>query len=363
MKVLCERDALRTALGHVASRARSKSPIPILHHVMIEATADNRVALTATDLDTCCVATCPGEVTRPATTTVSADRLARLVDGMPAGAQVLFDLRGTDLHVESGRSRYKLPTLPASDFPETASITDGIDITLVPAEAKRLFGEPTPAVSTEATRFYLCGVHLAQRKGQIMATATNGICLVRLTVKNGAKFDKGYIIPKVAMVEIVKLAGNGNVSLRIDDNRIEARAGNVVFTSKLIDATYPDADRVIPAPQAEYLEVERPEFTSAFKRLAGLAEDGSTIDIRWKSGEQSIEMSLSGSGSGTESVGCDCAMPAGEISFQPHILGEMLDVFGGEVIQLHAVPNSPMLIVDPADTALTVVAMPCRSKG
>jgi DNA polymerase-3 subunit beta len=141
-------------------------------------------------------------------------------------------------------------------------------------------------------------------------------------------------------------------------------SGNVVFTSKLIDATYPDMDQIIPKPADAYISMQRADFVGAFKRLSGLEAENSTINIRWKADEGSIEMALTGNGSGVESVSCECGIRDGEIAFQPNILGGMLDVVKGDVIQLHITdPNGPMVIVDPDDPGLTVIAMPCKGKG
>lgn len=365
MKLICERDALSAALGHVASRARNKLKIPILEHVLLDATSANKLSLSGTDLSTRCVATCPAEIAAPASTTVSADRLARLVEGMPTGSQVKLELRGTDLHIECGKSRYKLPTMPASDFPEMSPVEGGSQFELRAADVKRLFGETSPGLPPNDSRMYLFGGFLAQGKaGHVTVTTTDGLRLVRLSIKNAdAKLAGGYIIPKPTMPELVKLAAVGDLTLRFSDNLIEATAGNVVFTSKLIDATYPDMDRFITDVSEARIKVDRAELVAAFKRLTGIEDDNSTIDIRWKPGEP-LEMSLTGNGSGAETVACECELPAGEIAFRPDILGGMLDVVKGDVIDLLITgPHSPMRIHDDNDPELVVIAMPCKSRG
>lgn len=362
MKLICERDAFRAALSHVAGRARSKTKIPILQHVLLSATISNRLSLTTTDLDARCVCTCAAEVSEASDTTVSADRLTRLIDGMPQGAQVTLHLKGSDLHVECGRSKYKLPTLPAADFPEMDCVEDGTDITLKAADAKRIFTDAFAALPANDSRIMLFGGHLSQSKGGLMLTGCDGIRLVRLTLPNEAKLSRGYIIPKPVMPELVKLAAIGDLRLRCNDRLIEVTSGNVVLTSKLIQSEYPDMERVIPALQDGFVEVDRSEFMAAFKRLAGIEGDNSTLNLRWVTDESAVEMSLSGEGTGTESVTCKCTASSGEIAFKPGILGSMLDVVKGELLRLHPSDmNGPLRIVDPADASLTVVAMPCRA--
>jgi DNA polymerase-3 subunit beta len=364
MKLICERDALRSALSHVASRARNKLKIPVLEHVKIE-TADKALSLAATDLSTFCAATIPAEVSAAGATTVSADRLSRLAEGMPMGSQVTLDLHGNDLHVVCGRSRYKLPTLPAQDFPEMVKVENGAELTLTVAEAKRLLGDAASAMPANDSRIYLFGAFLSQRdKDHIMVTSTDGIRLARAAVSSNAKLARGYLIPRPALPELLKLAALGDLAMRFNDNVIEVSAGNVVFTSKLIDATFPDMDKIIPRRSPTFIEVARWEFASAIKRLVGLEDENSTINISWTAGAAAIDIGLTGNGTGTESVACKCDINAGDIAFRPNILSEMLDVGDGDTIQLHiSGPNNPMLIIDADDPDLTVIAMPCKARG
>lgn len=364
MKLICERDALSSALGHVASRARNKLKIPILEHVLINAYPDNRLVLTGTNLETRCVATVPAEVSSDGATTVSADRLARLVDGLPQGSQVKFDLKGTDLHIECGKSRYKLPTMPAEDYPEMAEIADGNELAIRAADIKRLFGETAPGLPANDARIYLFGGFLEpDSAGHIRVTATDGLRLVRIAVKNAdAALDQGYIIPKPTMPELVKLAALGDLTLRFGSGLVEASVANIVFTSKLIDAVYPEMGRFIP-DLAPGIMVDRAELVSALKRLTGVEDDNSTINIHWKPGEP-LEMTLFGEGSGAEAVPCECEAAEGAIAFRPQILGGMLDVMKGEILRLIPTgPTSPMRIHDEKDPGLSVIAMPCQGRN
>lgn len=362
MNLICERDALHAALAHVASRARNKLKIPILQHVRIDA-VDNRLTFTATDLDTRSEATLPAEISEAGSTTVSGDRLARLVDGMPQGAQVSLIDDDTELQVMCGKSRYKLPTLPVEDFPNMDRPSDGAEIAINGPDAKRLFGEPIAAAATTDDRKHLTGGFLHQPEpGKIGIICTSGIQLVRIVLPSKDHLDRGYILPKPAMAELLKLASRGEINIRVSNNLIEASSGNCVFTSKLIEATFPDLDRFMNGASEAFIMVDRTEFCAAFNRLKGLMDDGSTLNIEWSPG-QPLAMTLAGEGSGSESVACECDIDAGLIAFSPTVLGPMLDLHKGDMLHLHMTSNQgPMKILDPAAPGLTVIAMPCRPR-
>lgn len=364
MKLICERDVLHSALIHVVTRARNKLKIPILTHVKIVA-ADARLTLTATDLDTRSEAHFPAEIALPGATTVAAERLARLVDGWPQGAQVRLDLKDDELTVECGRSRYRLPTLPVEDFPLISEPDNCVEFTLKTADAKRLFGEPIVASVDTAGRIMLEGGHLAQFKpGEIAVTCTDGKRLTRLCLPSDASLSRSYILPKPAMAEMVKLASRGELSVQCSNNLVKVTAGNFTFYSKLIEADYPDLSRIIPGAKPNFILMDRAEFATALKRLTGLANDNSTINIEWQPGQSFVEIALTGDGSGSESVACECDVQAGLIAFAPNILMGMLDAVKGEMVQLHINGSSgAMRLADPDDPGLTVLAMPCQPRA
>lgn len=364
MKLICERDSLNAALHHVSTRARSKLKIPILQHVKIDA-ANNGLTLTATDLDTRSEARVPAEIATSGATTVNADRLSRLVEGLPTGSQVDIESRENELRVECGRSRYKMPTLPIEDFPLMTELQNPIEFALSAADVKRLMGEPIAAAVTTEARPFLHSGHFHQLSpDQLAVVCTDGARLVRMSISTDLALKRSYIIPKPTMIEIVKLAARGGeLRFRLGNNLIEASTGNLSFTSKLVDAEYPNVERVIPPLTAQSIMVDRAEFVGAFKRLVGLTNEYSIIDIEWGGSEPWLAMTLDGEGSGSERIACECDLPNGRVAFAPAVLGSMLEVFKCDVLHLH--PGGlqrPMRIVDPDDDGLLVLAMPCGSK-
>jgi DNA polymerase-3 subunit beta len=363
MKIVCEREALDRALGLVISRARNKTKIPILTHVLLQA-ADNRLTVAATDLNTASEASLPAEVHEAAATTVAADRFAQLVSLMPAGAQISLHLTEHQLVMKRGRSIYKLPTLSAADWPEmTTYPQEAIELTLPCTDVKRLFGEPAPAIVTDLARPYLEGGCLYQLEpGRIAVVGTDTKRLIRISAAGPQVFDGRYIVPKPSMGEIVKLATEGDVTFLCAPNLLVVKARGCTFVTRLVDGTYPKCEKFIP-DIGDYIAVDRAEFVAAMKRLDELTNEYSVLNIRWDEGAQNLDLTLSGEGSGVESVACECGLPAGRVSFYPKILASVLNAFSGEIIQFHiTTAQKPVRMVDPAAPEITAMGMPCAPK-
>ena len=185
MKVTLERAALLKALGHVHRIVEKRNTIPILSNVLIEA-ADGQVTLKATDLDLEATESVPADVTQPGATTVPAHVIYEIVRKLPDGAQVSLEMAGDagQLLMRSGRSKFYLQALPASDFPDITVGEFPHRFALPAIELKRLIDNTQFAISTEETRYYLNGIyfHTADIGGATMlrAAATDGHRLARV---------------------------------------------------------------------------------------------------------------------------------------------------------------------------------------
>ena len=212
MKVTMERTTLLKALGHVHRIVERRNTIPILSNVLIEA-SEGRVALKSTDLDLEATETAPADVAQSGATTVPAHVIYDIVRKLPEGAQLSLEITGESgqLLLRSGRARFFLQSLPASDFPDLTAGEFSHRFLLPAVELKRLIDNAQFAISTEETRYYLNGIffHTVDVGGATMlrAVATDGHRLARVetTAPEGAAGMPGVIAPRKAVGEVQKL--------------------------------------------------------------------------------------------------------------------------------------------------------------
>lgn len=364
MKFLCERDGLKDALAAVIGRTKSTSLIPILSHVLLEAKS-NVLTLCGNDLDSSSRTRLAAEVTTPGAGAVPADRLSQLIAGMPSGAQVSFSLEGARLSVRAGRSVYGIPTLPADDFPGMLQADGGDKITLTPAQVERIFGVPEPMVSTEETRPYLCGIFLHTVGKALSGVATDGHRLMR-TIAPECKvsdFDS-VLIPTRACQEFVRLAKQ-DCEFSLSANIVTLKTGDVEFSTKLIDATFPDYQRVIPQSEISFT-FDCKDMDAMLARLETIRDKIKSRPIckmSWLDNPTVATLTVeSDAGRGDEQVECDLVeRPAGEVGFQVGYLRNIIDAMDCETIRMFIDdPMTPIRIENPADSNVVAVLVPCR---
>ena len=372
MKITVERSAFLKALSHVQSVVERRNTIPILSNVMIDA-GKSQLKLTATDLDIEIVESLPADVLRNGSATAPAHMLYDIVRKLPEGAQVHVELltsEGGRLSVSAGSVRFELACLPKEDFPQMSAGVLPHRFRLAADDLKRLIDKTRFAISTEETRFYLNGSYLhAAKDGKtatMRAAATDGHRLARfeLDLPDGAADMPGIIIPRKTVVELRRLLDDaeGGVDISLSDTKIQFTTDGVELTSKLIDGTFPDYQRVIPAGNDKALVLDSKEFAHSVDRVSTISADKTrAVKLNLTQDKLTLSVVNPDSGTATEELGATYNAPPIEVGFNARYLLDITgQIEGKEVRFLLSDAGSPTIIEDNDDPRTLYVLMPMR---
>jgi DNA polymerase III subunit beta len=371
MKVTVERAELLKSLGHVHRVVERRNTIPILANVLVKADR-GKLSLKATDLDLEVTDSIAAEVSPGGSTTVPAHMFYEIVRKLPDGAQIVLEGSGDRavLSLRAGRSRFTLQTLPESDFPDLAAGDMSHSFKVAAADLKRLIDKTQFAISTEETRYYLNGIYLhtagTAKAGMLRAVATDGhrLAQVELPLPQGAAGMPGIIVPRKTVGEVQRLieTGEGEVAVELSAGKIRFTIGNVVLTSKLIDGTFPDYARVIPANNDKSLIVDKKDFEAAVDRVSTVSsERGRAVKLSITGGRLVLSVTNPDSGSATEEIEVEYEADPLDIGFNSRYLLDIAAQIEGEVAVLKlADPGSPTLIQDKDAKGALYVLMPMR---
>lgn len=372
MKLTIERSDLLNALSHVQNVVERRNTIPILSNVLLEASG-GELKLTATDLDIEAVDSADAKVAQDGAITAPAGTLFDVIRKLPSGAEIELETQPDNqrLAMRAGRSRFELPTLPASDFQTMASNDGGASFTIGAADLARLIDKTRFAISTEETRYYLNGVYLHGAKDEkdkavLRTVATDGhrLALAEIKAPKGAEDLEGVIVPRKAIAEARRLIDglDGDVHIDVSDTKIVVKAGRATLTSKLIDGSFPDYARVIPQGNEKKLTIDNKAFEAAVDRVATVsAERSRSVKMSMDDGRLTLAVNHAETGAGNEELEASYASDAMEIGFNAKYL---LDIAGqieaDECEFMFNDPASPALVLDPADDSARYVLMPLR---
>ena len=370
MRLTIDKPGLAKALAHVASVVERRNTIPILSNVLLTAGA-NDLKLTATDLDMELVETVSCTSKGDGAITMPAHMFYDIVRKLPEGEiELNRDAEQERLVITCGPAQFSLQTLPADDFPALSVEDLGHAFTLPASDLKRLIEKTRFAISTEETRYYLNGIYLheaeADGKPTLRAVATDGhrLAQVELPLPAGAKGMPGVIVPRKTVLELSKLVedADGEVRVELSPSKIRVSVGRVVLTSKLIDGTFPDYERVIPQGNDKRLEVDNATFAQAVDRVSTLSSDkGRAVKLALESGKLTLSVNNPESGSATEELAVEYDYDPLEIGFNARYLLDISGQLESGTAEFHlADPGSPTMVRDLKDDSALYVLMPMR---
>jgi DNA polymerase III subunit beta len=343
-----------------------RNTIPILSNVLIEAGEDGSIRLMATDLDLQVDESVPANVAQPGATTVAAHTLFDIVRKLPEGSQVELTAAEGKMQLTAGRSRFNLSTLPRDDFPVIAEGELPCRFELPAATLRQIIDKTRFAISTEETRYYLMGIFLHVADDQLKAAATDGHRLARVTVPrpDGADGMPDVIVPRKCVAELRKLLDEleGTVEVSLSATKIRFGLGAAVLTSKLIDGTFPDYNRVIPTANDKLLKLDPKSFSAGVDRVATIASE-KTRAVKMSLDRDKVTLSVTSpeSGMATEELPADYGADGLEIGFNARYLLDILHEIEGDTVEVHlADAAAPTLLRENDKSSALYVLMPMR---
>jgi len=370
MKLSIERAQLFKSLQHVQSVVERRNTIPILSNVKLVA-GDAGLSLNATDLDLDITETVPAEVAEPGATTAPAHILFDIVRKLPDGAVVeLSTPEDGQMMLTSGRSRFALSALSVEEFPAMTGGALTHSFRIAAADLRGLIDRTRFAIAVEETRYYLNGIFLHQSAAEgvpvLRAVATDGhrLARVELPLPEGAQGMPGVILPRKTVTELRKLIEDtaADISVSLSDSRVRFAFDDAVMSSKLIDGTFPDYERVIPTDNDKVLEVDCKVFSQAVDRVSAVSSEKSrAVKVQVQNGLVKLSASSPESGSAEEELEAAYDGAPLEIGFNARYLLDIMGQIEGDAARFGMLDAaSPTVVRDVADASAVYVLMPMR---
>ena len=373
MKFRADRATLMKSLAHVQNVVEKRNTIPILANVLL-AVRDGKLTIAATDLEIALVEEVPAETLRDGAVTAPATTLYEIVRRQPENAAIELDHAGGDapLTLRAGRYTTSLVVLSVDEFPKLDAGRLTHTFSLSALSLRGLIDRTKFAISTEETRYYLNGIYLhaaeADSRPVLRAVATDGHRLARVEepLPEGAAGLPGVIVPRKTVNELRKLLDevSGEIETALSETRIRFTIGPMRLTSKLIDGTFPDYDRVIPRNNDKILRVDQKDFAAAVSRVSAISsERHRPVKLSLARDLLVISAANPEQGSATEELESDrIKYDSGplEIGFQARYLNDVTDQMQGDVEFVFADGAAPTLVRDPGDPRAIYVLMPMR---
>lgn len=272
MKIKVTQEKLSKALNNVSRIAIGKVTLPILNNVLIR--VDNKkVSLITTNLDMAIVDFLPVSSSEDGVITVPAKLLAEFVSNLPKGENIEISSNDTKVTITAGKYSSTINGVLADDFPELPEIDekDAVIYKVGVDEFKTSIGQVIIASSNDLTRPALTGVYFNTFDNTLAIAATDGYRLAEKKMIDKVESEVKAIVPSNSLQEVLRAISDDveEVEISFNNDLVRFRLGEVEIISKLIDASFPDYQKLIPKDCTIESTINREELIRV-TRLAAL---------------------------------------------------------------------------------------------
>lgn len=365
MKITLSRAPLLQAVQRCQSVVEKRHTIPILANILLK-TKENSLHITATDLEVGIRSQIPATVEAAGAVTVSARKLFDIIKELNPEQDITMETGEGFISIRSGRSRFRLASLAAAEYPGLKEEENGASMGLPGSMLAEMIAATSFAMSTDETRKYLTGTLFeleAQHVLRLVTTDGHRLALAEAKLEQDTVPGR-CIVPRKTVIEIRKLCEehNGQVQLFLGERQIRLEAGDNILISKLIDASFPVYQDVIPSGNPNHAVIERSEFDQVLRRCMIVANEF-THDVRLNFNNEKLDISTHNAEQeeSEESIAAEYSGQDTMIGFNGRYLRDVLSAVNSNSVRMEIRDGlSPVLMYGNDDGQARYVIMPMR---
>ena len=272
------------------------------------------------------------------------------------------------LQIKSDHSEFKLVTMQVEDFSLVEQIQDDNSIMIDGEQLKQLIDLTVYATSTDTDRPIFCGtlVEIEGNELTMVGTDTHRMAVKKVTLDAALDNPMRIVIPKRTVEEVSRVLPSDQpvmVKLIWNRNQVAIVFDTVYIISRLIEGTYPDYKRVIPAKFDASAILNRREFASSLDRVYFMAKDMSYSAIRydWEENQVTLSSQSADIGMVKDIVLCTFEGNPFTINFNGKYIDELLKHSTGERIHMYLQEQGAMVIRQDNNDHYTYVVTPVHT--
>lgn len=366
MHFVISREGFLKPLQLVSGVVERRQTLPVLSNVLLDLNG-SELSLTGTDLEVELVGRVKvDQAHESGAVTVPARKLLDICKSLSDDATIDLSFRDNKVTLKSGRSKFTLTTLPASEFPGVEEELDTFSITMAQSKLRELLDSTSFAMAQQDVRYYLNGMLFEVAGDYLRVVATDGhrLAMETLDMSNPIVEPQQLILPRKGIMEMARLLtdDSGEISLTFGRNHIRASVAAFIFTSKLVDGKFPDYNRVLPKGGNKVLLGNCQELRQAFARASILSnEKYRGVRVLLSHGELKILANNPEQEEAEEIVSVDYEGESLEIGFNVSYLIDVLSTLSSKRARITlSDPNSSALLEAEEGSAALYVVMPMR---
>ena len=372
MKFSIHRESFLEGIQKTLSIVEKKTTMPILNNVLIKA-EKNKITIIATDREIGLVADYDAEILNKGDVTVSARKLYEMIREI-GGDTIQFEANESHrVTVTSQKIIYKIPGLPADDFPSVADDRSELNFYKIKGELlERLIHKTSFAMSADEMRKNLNGVFFETidegGKNRLRMIATDGHRLAMANVDTEGipflRLEKGIIIPRKGLGEIRRLIENApeEILVGVRQGMCVISTDSTTLRVSLVDADYPDYKRVIPTEKGVLVQFDKDAILHSLKRMSVISSERySGVIIKLENGRMVLESANPDVGEAKDEIEVDYHDKEFSVGYNVRYLIDAIEVIDEKTVIFEIGAGMKPGVIRPAESGdYLCIVMPLK---
>ena len=363
MNIIINSEEFVSHLNNIVGVVDRKQTMPILGHILMSGMS-GEITITATDLEVQISSSFKANITEDFSITLPGRKLFDILRSL-GNTEVELSTDNDLVILKTDKSKFSLQQLPANEFPLFDNNESDQSFSIAQSDLSAVFNKTQFAMAQQDVRFYLNGLLLEIKPEKLNVVGTDGHRLAKTNIEIDKKNinEQSCIVPRKAVQELTRsLSDEKDCKISLVDNQASFAFSSVTLTTKLIDGTFPDYNRVIPSETETNILLDTKVLKPALQRVSILANEkfkGVRIDI--DNNRITISSENPEQEQAVEDLDIDNTDTKLSIGFNVSYLIDAVNACPGELVALGVNDeNTSALITDPSDPNTKYVVMPMR---
>ena len=365
MNFSCEKYLLQNACATASRAAASKSPIPALEGLLIQ--AGEKITVTGYDLKKGIYTSLEADVKESGSVVVGARLFGEMMRRLPDGIVSISTDINNNVNVKCGKSEFNFMGISAQDYPEMPSVDGLNNITLPQNILSGMINQSIFAVADNDVRPIYTGTLFNIEGDELTLVSVDGyrLALRREKLESAHMENCSFVVPGSALTDVERICSDSDepAEISVGTKHISFCIGGTVVVSRRLEGEFLNYKKSIPDSFKYEVKVDRGEFMSTIDRVSLIVSEKNSSPVRMSIGDGSIHcLCVTPIGRAEDTCTCEGDGEGLEIGFNDRYLKDALKAAGKDELHVCLNTASSPCIIKAADGSdnFTYMVLPVR---
>ena len=360
MKIICTKSNLAKGVGIVSKAVPSKTTMPILECILIDATA-SMIKLTANDMELGIETIIEGDIVQPGMIALDAKIFSEIVRKLPDSEIVITTDDNDQTLITCEKAKFQIAGKSGSDFAYLPYIEKNESILVSQYTLKEVIRQTIFSIADTESNKLMTGELFEVEDHILKVVSLDGHRISIRKIELKASYDhKKVVVPGKTLMEISKiLSGDAESEVQIyfAENHIVFEFDQTVVVSRLIEGEYFRIEQMLSSDYETKVHINKKELLSCIDRATLLVKEGDKRPIIIQIGDDTMELKIQSQlGSMDEEIFITKEGKDLLIGFSPKFLIDALRVIDDEEVTLYFMNSkAPCFIKDEKETYVYLI--------